>query len=310
MHSIYYDSNAPDEVRRQRLYEGQLFVYSPRPSMLKLINHARSMIEEKFGSVDPRKAQYSMPVEKYVEICTPLKPGFIHHPETKKILQEVVAEYGCDLEKTYIDVPRLRMVTSDGYLTSGVGYAHHPHRDTWYSAPMMQINWWVPIYDIETEMSMAFHPEYFDRLIKNSSGSFNYYEWNSVGRKDASKMIKADTRKQPKPEEPVRMDPQIRMVLPAGAVVLFAAAHLHSTVPNTSGSTRYSIDFRTVNFDDVVTKRGAPNLDSHCQGTSLRDFMKGTDLSRMPEWVVQLYDDVEAPEEAKVFKPKLATSVS
>lgn len=309
MHSIYYDWNGPEEVRRQRLYEGQLFVYSPRPSMMKLINHAKSMIEKSFNGIDPRKAQFHMPVEKYVEICTPLKPGFIHHPETKKILQEVVKEYGCALDTTYIDVPRLRMVTSDGYLRAGVGFAHHPHRDTWYSAPMMQINWWVPIYGIETEQSMAFHPEYFDRPIKNGSDSFNYYEWNAVGRKDAAKMIKTDTRKQPKPEEPLKLDPQVRMVLPAGSVVLFAAAHLHSTVENDSGLARYSIDFRTVNFDDVKNKRGAKNIDSHCHGTSLRDFMKGTDLSRMPEDVVKLYDDVEAPEEAKVFKPELATSV-
>ena len=77
-----------------------------------------------------------MPVEKYVEICTPLKPGFIHHPKTKGLIRDIMEEFRCDLEKTYIDVPRLRMVTSDGYLTSGVGYAHHPHRDTWYSAPM------------------------------------------------------------------------------------------------------------------------------------------------------------------------------
>ena len=67
------------------------------------------------------------------------------------------------------NVPRLRMVTSDGYLTSGVGYAHHPHRDTWYSAPMTQINWWLPIYEIETEQSMAFHPHYWDKPIKNGS---------------------------------------------------------------------------------------------------------------------------------------------
>jgi hypothetical protein len=43
--------------------------------------------------------------------------------------------------------------------------------------------------------------------------------------------------------------------------------------------------------------------------TSLRDFMKGADLSRMPESVVQEYDDAKAPEEAKIFKPELATSV-
>ena len=62
-------------------------------------------------------------------------------------------------------------MTSDGYLTSGVGYAHHPHRDTWYSAPMAQLNWWLPIYDIETSQSMAFHPYYFDKPIKNGSAA-------------------------------------------------------------------------------------------------------------------------------------------
>jgi len=70
-----------------------------------------------------------------------------------------------------------------------------------------------------------------------------------------------------------------------------------------------SVDFRPVNYDDVVAKKGAKNIDSKCHGTSLRDFMKGTDLSRMPENVVKMYDDVEAPEEAKIFKPELASSV-
>jgi hypothetical protein len=59
MHSIYYDWNGPEEVRRQRLYEGQLFVYSPRPSMMKLINHARSMIEKAFQR--HRAAQGAVP---------------------------------------------------------------------------------------------------------------------------------------------------------------------------------------------------------------------------------------------------------
>src|SRR6201999_4273907 len=190
-----------DRDRLNKLYDGQLFVYSPKPSMLEFIGHARKMIEDAFPGMDPRKAQYSMPVEKYVEIVGPLKPKFIHNDTTKRLIQNVLREYGCDMEKTYQDVPRLRMVTSDGYLTSGVGYAHHPHRDTWYSAPMTQINWWVPIYDIETEQSMAFHPHYWDKPIKNGSKTFNYYEWNSTSRKDAAKHIKSDTRVQPKAEE-------------------------------------------------------------------------------------------------------------
>ena len=304
MNTAYFDSSATDEERRDRLYDGQIFLFGPRPSTLALIEHAREMIETAFGAVDPVLAQYSMPVEQYVDICAPLKPQFIHHPHTKEIIRDLLADFGCDTDRTYLDVPRLRMVTSDGYLTSGVGYAHHPHRDTWYSAPMSQLNWWIPIYDIESSSSMAFHPAYWSQAIKNGSADFNYYEWNSTGRKDAAKHIKGDTRKQPKPEEPVELEPQIRFIVPAGGIVLFSAAHLHSTVPNTTGRARYSIDFRTVHLDEVETMGGAPHLDSAPVGTSLRDFMRSTDFERMPEELVAPYDDERARVGELVFQPE------
>jgi hypothetical protein len=291
MNTIYVDSRMNDERRRKLLYEGQLFTYSARPSSTAFTEFARQMIEEAFGPIDPVTAQYEMTVEKFVEIFAPLKPKFIHHPESKRLIKEMLIDFGCDPETTYLDVPRLRAVTSDGYLTSGVGYAHHPHRDTWYSAPQCQINWWLPIYEIESESSMAFHPRYWTEPVKNGSREFNYYDWNSSGRASAAQHIKSDTRKQPKPEQPMELDPQIRVINGPGGIVAFSAAQMHSTVPNTSGRTRFSIDFRTVHVEDVKNKVGAPNIDSECTGTSLRDFMKGSDLSRMPEEIAALYDD-------------------
>jgi hypothetical protein len=306
MNTVYVDSKANDSARRQRLYDGQLFVISPRPSTIALCEFAKSMIVEAFGSIDPLEAQYHMPVEQYVAIVGPLKPKFIHHPETKKLLRALVEDCGCDLNETYVDVPRLRMVTSDGYLTAGVGYAHHPHRDSWYSAPLAQLNWWLPIYDIESERSMAFHPAYWSKAVKNGSEEFNYYNWNSEGRKNAAQHIKTDTRKQPKPLEEIELEPQIRLIVPAGGVVLFSAAQMHSTVPNTSGRARYSIDFRTVNAADLRAGKAAPNVDSHPVGTSLRDFVRGNDGSPMPEEVVQQYDNAAAQEGTLVFRPSEA----
>ena len=303
MNTVYLDCDINDAGRRQRLYAGQLFVISPRPSTIALCEFAKSMIREAFGSVDPLEAQYHMPVEQYVAIVGPLKPKFIHHPETKKLLRELVAECGCNLTETYVDVPRLRMVTSDGYLTSGVGYAHHAHRDTWYSAPLAQLNWWLPIYDIESESSMAFHPAYWSKGVRNGSAEFNYYEWNSEGRKNAAQHIKTDTRKQPKAEEKIEMEPQIRLIAPPGSVILFSAAHMHSTVPNTTGRARYSIDFRTVNVADLRAGLAAPNVDSHPVGTSLRDFVRGSDGAPMPEDVVQMYDNAPAAEGVLVYRP-------
>ena len=302
--TVFFDSLFSDSIRRGQLYNGRLFVFSARPSTIALCDFARSMIEAAFDGKDPRNAQYSMPVEEFVSICAPLKPAFIHHPMTMKLLRNVVEELGCSLNDTYVDVPRLRMVTHGGYLTSGVGYAHHPHRDTWYSAPMCQLNWWLPIYPFDSESSMAFHARYWNQPIRNGSAGFNYYRWNAEGRKHAAKHIKQDTRVQPHAEEGLELEPQIRVVCPPGGIVLFSAAQLHSTVPNTSELTRYSIDFRTVNIDDVVAMRGAPNIDSAATGTSLRDFRRAADLVGIPDDLILSYDSQCTEESALVFQPE------
>ena len=94
---------------------------------------ARELIRDAFGSLDPETAQYHMPVEQYAAVLAELKPKFIHHPDSKRLIKQMLSETGCDLEKTYFDVPRMRTATSDDYLTTGIAYAFHPHRDTWYS---------------------------------------------------------------------------------------------------------------------------------------------------------------------------------
>ena len=260
MDSMYFDVGGSDDERRKHLYDGELFVYSPTASSLAFCEFAREIVREAFGSLDPQTAQFSMPVEEYAALLGELKPKFIHHPKSKECIRGILQELKCDLEKTYFDVPRLRTATSDNYLTAGIAYAFHMHRDTWYSAPFCQINWWIPVYDIERENTMAFHPRYWSQPVRNGSRDYNYELWNRESRKDAVKHVKVDTRKQPKAEEPLDPDPQVRFVAPAGSILLFSGAQMHSTVPNTSGRTRFSIDFRTVHLDDVLGYRGAPNV--------------------------------------------------
>ena len=48
MSTIYFDTHLGDEERRRRLYAGDVFVYSPRPSTRALTELARELIEEAF----------------------------------------------------------------------------------------------------------------------------------------------------------------------------------------------------------------------------------------------------------------------
>jgi len=291
MTSVFSNSAVDDDVRRGMLYAGELFVYSATPSSLALVRLARNLIEEAFGGRDPETAQFDMPVEDYAALLAGLKPRFIHHPDCKKLLPAIVEELGGDPARTYFDVPRMRTATSDDYLTSGIAYAFHPHRDCWYSAPFNQINHWLPIYPVVPENVMAFHPQYFGQPVRNGSARYDYAEWNRVSRHSAAQHIKTDTREQPRPEEPVSLDPQIRVVPEPGGILMFSGAQLHSTVPNTSGRTRFSIDFRTVQIDDVREHRAAENVDARCTGTTLRDFVRCTDLATMPEELAVDYEE-------------------
>ena len=109
----------------------------------------------------------------------------------------------------------MRSSTSSNYLTTGIAYAWHAHRDTWYSAPPCQLNWWLPIYELHSDNAMAFHPRYWSEPVKNSSAGYNYYTWNKLHRgENVAKLVKEDPRPLPRAIEPMQLDPQIRLDLP------------------------------------------------------------------------------------------------
>src|SRR5438132_11146880 len=113
MPTVFFDPSVSDDLRRSRLYEGQLFVYSPTRSSLALVEFARELIHLAFEGLDAETAQYRLPVERYAAILAELKPMFIHHPTCKELIQGILRELSFDLDETYFDVPRMRTATSD-----------------------------------------------------------------------------------------------------------------------------------------------------------------------------------------------------
>jgi hypothetical protein len=101
----------------------------------------------------------------------------------------------------------------------------------------------------------------------------------------------------------LKLEPEIRLLPPVGGIILFSAAHLHASVPNTSGVTRFSFDYRTIHLDDIAAKRGAPNIDSECEGHMLRDYIRATDHSHVPDEYFALYDDGTEADGKLAYEP-------
>ena len=307
MGSILIDPEMTDAERREVLYDGKILSVTPRRSTAALCDLAWEMICDAFGSIDPLEAQDVLPVDEFARVIGPMKTEFTHEPRSKQLITAILVDLGCDPDQTYFDIPRLRVVSHSNYLTAGVGYAYQPHRDIWYAAPPCQVNWWLPINSIGSTSALAFHPQWWDRPVPNSSSGFDTYEWNATGRADAAKHVKTDTRNHPVPTEKVDLSNDVRIVGPPGSLLLFSGAHLHSTVPNTSGRTRYSIDFRTLNLQDLVQRVGAKEIDDGSTGTTARDFLRVSDLTRLPEEVVELYDVGSSHSGPLIFDPAVVS---
>ncbi len=285
MHGLYFDAKVSDEKRREGLYSGDLYAYSPTTATQALCAWARELAEEAFAPHHPTVAQDHMPVEQYVSILEELKPKFIHHPQSKQHIQRILEDFGCDMDETYFDVPRIRTATHSDYLKSGLGLRFPAHRDTWYGPPYCQLVWWLPVYEIEANNGMAFHPHYWDTPLKNSSGDFNYQHW--VDQRGLAKLqVRNETRELSKPLEPMGCDAQFRIVTQPGGVTIFSGSQMHSTVPNITDRTRLSIDFRTIHLGDMLADHGAPNIDDASTGSSLGDYMRVSDLEQVPEKIV------------------------
>ena len=78
---------------------------------------------------------------------------------------------------------------------------------------------------------------------------------------------------------------------------------MHSSVPNTSGKTSFS-RFQGGSCGRCEGGKGAPRVDKECTGTTMRDYLRGTDFSHIPDDIVALYDDGTDTAGELLYRPK------
>ncbi len=304
MVNVHIDPTFDDDERRCRIFAGDVIVYTNVPEATDFVAFARGLVTDAFAPDEPARVHALRSREEIADILIDFKPKFIHHPESIAHVRRVTSAIGAAADVTYADVPKLRTAFPVGGLNTGIAYAFQAHRDTWYAAPPQQINWWMPVWPVAENNAMEFYPRWFGNAIDNSSSGYNYYQANAWRSRIKDFSGGTDMRVHPAPLQPLGDDePRLCLVPPVGGIILFSGDQLHATIPNTSGVTRYSIDFRTVDISDVRDSRGAPRVDVACVGTALRDFRRLNDCAELSEDDVAPYDTAGA-EGVKVFAPR------
>lgn len=282
VHSLV-DDEVNDHDRRLSVFSGDLLVYAPRPASVALGAAVGRIAEQTLGA-EPSLAQTHLSEAEFLVLYRAAVRAVRH--ALPDLAAALVVGLGCDPTTTYLGPPSLSVVTGGGFLASGVGAPLHPHRDTWYGAPAAQVNWWVPMYDLDDGACSAFHPRYFDVALTNSSDAFDYEEWRAARRAGRAHSL-AYALTLPRVLEPIDLDPEIRVRCPAGGVIVSSAAHLRSAVPNETLRTRICATFQTVNGADLESGAGAANLDAEPHGSTLPRFVRCSDGSPVPSELIQ-----------------------
>lgn len=263
------------EALAARIYEGRILIFEELAPVRALINEVRTILDDMFAGSHPTVAYRALGLAGFRKTMRTAQKRFAQSPEIVGHWTEALIAAGVDPEATYRD--RLVLRAAPPYETAnGPGYGLLPaHRDSWGAGIDCQINWWLPIYDLAPERTLAVFPRAFEQPVVNDSAGWDARRARS----------QAGYPELPTAREPLDWGDALRLVVPTGTLMAFSATHLHATVPNTTDETRISSETRTVDRRDLIAGRGAPNVDRGpvAPGTAWFHRMKGG---------VSLHDDL------------------
>jgi hypothetical protein len=268
----------PDNERlRRALYEGAIFRLAPVPATQRLVAEVLALIENELGQDGPiREAQFRRSGDELFQAVGRLRKRLFEERRFVGMMSDVVASFGFDPDENAFDPVRLRVMTHLGHENPRAAPVYYAHRDTWYAHPQCQISWWVPLHDLTEQQTFVFFPDHLRQGVENDSGKFNYDDW--VRGRDSLRIGWQDknaglTALYPATHADLSAARRVPFACRAAEVILFAGAHLHQSVPNETGLTRFSVDFRTVHLRDHQSGIGAPNADNRSTGSALQHYV-------------------------------------
>lgn len=270
---------AENGALRQALYGGEIVHLPATAASLRLCQEVQGLLREALGDA-PREAQFQLTGDDFFQRIGGLRRALFTEERFHRAVMEVMASAGFDPGDNAFDPLRLRVVTHEGFNDPRAAPVYHPHRDTWYAHPQCLLTFWIALHDTPETETFVFYPACFSRPVPNSSSTFDYDRWVQdgwglkIGWQDKDAGSKVHYPGAPADLSDLDPGPPSGFSAATGEILIFSGAHFHRTLPNRSGRTRFSLDFRSAHLPDHAHGLGAPNVDNQSRGSALRDYVR------------------------------------
>ena len=263
---------------RHAVYRGDVFLAAPTDASLRLVAAARAGLAEALGCApaEVRDVPQQLPNESLFAKIGAFRKQLYLEPRFHDAIRDVIAAYGIDPGRVAFDPLRLRVIRHRGHENPLAAAVYHPHRDTWYGHPPALIAWWIPLDDLAEHETFVFYPERFAAPVDNDSEVFDYDDWVRDGwelKIGWQRLAAGAEARYPRAAPGVDGGRAAGFACRTGENLVFSGAHFHATLPQATGRTRFSLDFRIDELDDHAAGLGAPNVDNRSRGSALRDYV-------------------------------------
>lgn len=249
--SSRWQPGTPPEALSTALFDGLVVVFEGLGPMRRLVDRGRTILCEIFGTDDPPGAESRLSAKAFRGLALRARTEVAGDRVVRQQWGAVLAAVGYASSETWRDRIRLRVVPSRRDIDHARLAPLAPHRDTWGSRIMAQVNWWLPLYPLQEAATMVVWPEALREAVANNSGCWNIDEFKRSGGRYP--LAPVATSQPDTDGTPVLIEP--------GVLIGFSGAHLHAGIHDHSGRTRFGIDSRSVWEPDRRAGRGAPNVD-------------------------------------------------
>lgn len=264
---------------RRAVYEGDVFLLPETAASQQLVVDARAALADALGcrEGEVRDVPQQLDNAELFARIGKLRKALYLEPQFHAAVRDVIAAFGIDPARVAFDPLRLRVIRHRGHENPLAAPVYHPHRDTWYSHPPALIAWWVPLDELAPEETFVFYPERFAAPVPNDSEIFDYGDWVRDGwelKIGWQKLEAGATSSYPRAVPGADGGRAVGFACRTAQNLVFSGAHFHATLPQATGRTRFSLDFRIVDLDDHAAGLGAPNVDNRSRGSALRDYVQ------------------------------------
>lgn len=273
------------------LLQGKIFNRLFPASLLSFLHQIQERLQSYFPEGDPRQVVKNLTSAQLLTRMKLLRDEIITSEPLLVQFCPVWTELGFDLKELYLDAIRIRCVPDKFHENVQAKSVSYIHRDPWYANPQCQLNFWIPIYDVEKGAGFSIYPTYFDKTIPNNSNLFDYQEWLELGGFQSNKVFPDRKQIFPAPLQFNDTVENVNIYAEAGEMVCFASHHLHGTSPNLSGKARFTLEVRFVLRSHLESRLGPQRIDNFSKGSTLVHMYDLIRHDPVPMELIKHYED-------------------